>query len=259
MRYWLRFGPVLAAAAVLQAQAQSPELSLLDKVKARAVQNLNGLPNYTCTESIQRLVHAAREKRFRHWDTVRINVAYVGGKELFGLPGTGRVDQSNYEELVRGPMGNGEFALFLSGIFVEERAQIGEFHKANLDRRPAFRFDYQVPLARSGFRIKSGAGDAIVGYSGTFWVARDSLDLMRLIVSGDNLPLSLAIVSDVSTTDYTPTRIGGSLFLLPRDSTFQAKDKFGEEVRNMITFERCREFVGESTLKFGDALPPSNK
>jgi len=255
MRWW-----VACLAAVLAKAQALPDLSLLDKVKARAQENLRRLPDYTCTENVERSLRAHRERRLRHWDTVHLNVAYVGGKEFFGLPGTGRVDQVNFDKLVSPPIGNGQFALFVQSIFVDQRAMFGPASKTRLDGKPAFRFDYQVPLARSGFRIKSSMGEAIVGYSGRFWVARDTLDLMRLVLSGDNLPRSVGIVTDVTTTDYGGISIGGSVFLLPQRSTYQTTDLLGAQARNVMTFENCRQYVGESVLKFEDgAPPPSNK
>jgi len=83
---------------------------------------------------------------------------------------------------------------------------------------------------------------------------------MRLVVSADQLPPSLKIVSVVTTTDYGRILIGGSEFLLPQRSTYQAKDVFGGQAWNVTTFENCREFVGESVLKFGnpEPSPPPN-
>jgi hypothetical protein len=251
MRWWIM------CVAAMASHAQSP--ALLDKVKVRAQENLMRLPDYTCTENVERSLQARRERRPRHRDTVRLNVAYVGGKELFGLPRTGRIDQAEVDRLVGGSISSGQFAIFVRSVFVEDRATFGPAAETELDGTPAFRFDYEVPLARSGFLLRSPPfGEAIIGYSGRFWVARDSLDLMRLVVSADNLPPSLKLVSDVTTTDYRSILIGGSDFLLPERSTSEAKDVRGGQARNVMTFENCREFVGESVLKFDgtESSPP---
>lgn len=246
---------LLACFTVMASSAQSP--SLLDRVKARAQENLRGLPDYTCTEVIQRSLRGPRERRLRHWDTVRVNVAYVGGKELFGKPGTGRVDDADLEKLLGGTNGNGQFAIFVRSIFLEDRASFGPPRRATLDGKPAYRVDYAVPLARSGFLIRSSVGKAIVGYAGRLWVARDSLDLMRLLVSADKLPAALEMKSDATTIDYGRVPIAGTAFLLPVRSTYDGKDIFGAEDRNIMTFERCRKYVGESVLKFEESAPPS--
>jgi hypothetical protein len=256
MRWWLACFAVMVA----QAQAPAPEPSLLDKVKARAAENLRRLPNYTCTEAIQRALRLGLIARFQAEATVRLDVAYVEGKEWFGRPSEGKIDQSSVEELASGTIGNGQFALFVKGIFMGKATTFGSPVNTKLEAKPAFRFDYSIPLLHSGFHIKSAAGEAVVGYSGSFWVRRDTLDLMRLVVSGDDLPPRLKLVSDVTSIDYGPVPIGGTVFLLPRHATYDSKDVFGSEARNHITFENCHEFVGESILKFGDAEhSPANK
>lgn len=239
---------LLAFAALAASGAQSP--SLLDRVKARALENLQRLPDYTCTENIERWLHSDRERKLRYWDTIRLNVAYVGGKELFGVPGTGRVDDANIDKMVRGTIANGQFAIFVRSIFVENRATFGRASKTKLDGKPAFRFDYEVPPSRSGFLIRAAAVEAIVGYSGRFWVAPDSLDLMRMVVSAHQIPQSLGMKLHVTTTDYGRVFIGSTAFLLPVRSTFDGKHVLGAEDRNVITFEDCRQFVGESVVKF---------
>jgi hypothetical protein len=246
MRWWLAY------LFIVTVEAQTPEQSLLDKVKAGVEDNLKRLPDYTCTENIERSLRSSRGKRLRSTDRVRLNVAYVGGKELFGLPGAGRIEHAKIDQLVGGSIGNGQFAVFVRSIFFENRATLGHPSRTKLDGTPAFRFDYSVPLALSGYLVQSSLGKAIVGYSGRFWVARDSLHLMRLVVSADQLPPSLEIVSVVTTTDYGRISIGRSEFLLPQRSTYKAKDALGGQAWNVTTFENCREFVGESVLKFGD-------
>ncbi len=247
-------------AVAVNAQVSSTGQSLLDRIKTRAGENQRRSPNYTCTESIERSMRLGRRGPLRPKDTIRLNVAYVGGKELFGLPGTGRVDQPDLSKLVDGPIGNGQFAVFVQSIFLEAGATFSHSSKTKLDGKQAFRFDYAMPLAHSRFSIKSSVGEAIVGYSGAFWVTAETLDLMRLVVSADGLPPRLKMASDITTTDYDFVSIGGSPFLLPARSIHAGKDVFGEEVRNVITFENCREFVGQSVLKFSDAdSSPANK
>ncbi len=251
---------LFTVAMAVNAQIPPAGQSLLDRIKIRAAENLRRLPNYTCTENIGRSLRLGRRGPLRPKDTVRLNVAYVGGKELFGLPGAGRVDQSDLSKLVDGPIGNGQFAVFVRSIFLEQGATFSQSSQTKLDGRQASRFDYTMPFAHSGFNIKSSVDEAIVGYSGSFWVTAETLDLMRLVVSADGLPPRLKMASDVTSTDYGLVSIGGSPFLLPVRSIHAGKDVFGEEVRNVITFENCREFVGQSVLKFSDAdSSPANK
>jgi hypothetical protein len=247
MRCWF----ACLAFFVAQAQAPLPEDSLLQKVKARAEENLKRLPNYTCTETIERWLRLGPKARLRHQDTIRLDVAYLEGKEWFGRPGQGKLDQDDVAKVADGTLGNGQFALFVKSIFVGGGSTFSPATSTKLEGRQVFRFEYAVPLEHSGFRMESSTGSAVVGYSGSFWVARDTLDLIRLAVSGVDLPPGLHMASDVTTTDYGQVSIGGSLFLLPLRSTYDARDIYGSQARNVTVFENCHEFVGESVVKFG--------
>jgi hypothetical protein len=249
MRWWMACVVAIAA----NAQTPSAESSLLDRVRARTDENLRRLPNYTCTETIERTLRAGRKGRLRPKDTVQLNVAYVEGRELFGRLGDHRIDQPDIGQFVDRPIGNGQFALFVKSIFVGQGGMFGSPVKTKIEGKQAFRFDYTIPLSDSGFSITSAVGKAYVGYSGSFWVARETLDLMRLIISADHLPPQLKMAYDLTIIDYGPVSIGGKLFPLPLRSKWETKDVFGSEARNIVTFENCHEFIGESVLKFGDA------
>ena len=71
----------------LGAQELSPEVLLLARIKVKMAENLKGLPNYTCLQTIERSTRDAGNRRYRPLDTVRVEVALVDGKELFAWPG----------------------------------------------------------------------------------------------------------------------------------------------------------------------------
>lgn len=255
MRRWL--GLVLVSAPVISAHAQGPAAgALVDQVKARIGDNLRRLPDYTCTETIDRSLRAKKRGHFQPLQHVRINVAYVGGKELFGVPGTGRVAHADIEKLVGGTIENGQFALFLHDIFVGSLSMIGSPAKVKLNGDDAFKFDYRVP---TGLKVQSSVAERVVGYRGSFWIARDSLDLKRLVVVAADLPPGLEIAADVTSIDYRPVTIAGKQFVLPIRSVWATNDVFGSEVRSTMTFGRCREYVGESVLKFDGTTGESNQ
>src|SRR5215467_1270517 len=89
-------------------RAQSPETPLkpeviqLSRIRARAIENLNRMPNYTCRETIERSVRKPPAKRFQLVDTVRLEVALVKGKELFGWPGAEKFEEGEIGDLVKG-------------------------------------------------------------------------------------------------------------------------------------------------------------
>jgi hypothetical protein len=238
---------------VLLAQAQqgpTPDVSLLGKIKSKVAENLRRLPNYTCTQTIIRSLRRKPAAKLQRIDTVRLEIAYVGGKELYGWPGSGKIDQSQITKLVGGTIGNGDFAVLPSSIFLGESAQFQYQGESSLEGKSAVRFDYTVPRLASGYQLQSEAAAAIVGYHGSFWADPDTLDLMRLEVSADDIPPTLKLASAVDRMEYDRVSIAGSKFLLPRGAELDITDSVGTESQNRMRLQSCHEFVGESVLSF---------
>ena len=89
------------------AQPLPPEVLLLGRIKAKAAENLQRLPNYTCTQTIERSHRNAKSRKFELLDTIRLEVALVEGKELFSWPG-GKFEEKGIGEIVGagGAIGN---------------------------------------------------------------------------------------------------------------------------------------------------------
>src|SRR5437764_679954 len=95
---WLLLCLVLPACQA--EQDLSPELLLLAKIKVKMAENLGRLPNYTCQQTIERSRRRPPGRKFEMLDTVRLEVALVEGKELYGWPGADRIAESEIANLV---------------------------------------------------------------------------------------------------------------------------------------------------------------
>ncbi len=84
MRLWLAFLAVLLAQAQ---QGPTPDVSLLSRIRTKVAENLKRLPNYTCTQTIIRSLRRTPAAKLQRLDTVRLEVAYVGGKEALWVAG----------------------------------------------------------------------------------------------------------------------------------------------------------------------------
>ena len=249
MRFWLVF---LAALLARAEQLPAPELGLLAKIQTKVADNLRRLPNYTCTQTIVRSLHRTHSAKSQRLDMVRLEIAYVGGKELYGWPGSGKIDQSQITKLVGGTIGNGDFAVLPSSIFLSQSAKFDYLGESTLNGKRAFHFQYTVPRLASGYQLQSQSATAIVGYHGSFWVDPEALDLMRLDVAADHIPNELKLVSAVDRMEYDHISIGGSKFLLPRGAELDITDASGIVSQNRMRLQACHEFVGESALSFKD-------
>lgn len=248
MRFWAVLFAVLLARAQ---QGSPPDASLLSRIRTKVADNLKRLPNYTCTQTIVRSLRRSRSARLQRVDTVKLDVAYLDGKELYGRPGSS-IDESKITQLVSGTIGNGDFAGLPSSIFLGTATQFDYQGESKLSGKAAIRYNYTVPKFASGYQIQAGPVSALVGYHGSFWVDPESLDLMRLDVYADDIPETLKLTSAIDHMDYDHVSIGGSEFLLPRGAELNITDATGAERKNRMRLQACHQFVGESALSFTD-------
>lgn len=239
--------------AALFAQPLPPEVLLLARIKLHMNDVLTRLPNYTCLETIERSTRSASKKRFDLVDALQIEVAMVEGKELFSWPGEREFKERDLREIApTGAIANGSFALHARTIFLSSRPIIKYRGDEPLNGRDTARFEFEISRASSGYHIRIGPIEGVAGQKGTFWVDRESLDLLRLDVEAVDIPDYLPLSSSTESLLYERAKIGESDFLLPKHSELVMIDDKGNASRNVINFSRCKQYSGESTVTFGD-------
>jgi hypothetical protein len=249
-----------------QDTALDPAVLLLARIKAHMMETLTRQPNYTCLETVERWQRSGLDRPYSFIDRLRLEVAFVNGKEMFAWPGSERFEDHDVRDFApSGTFGTGEFAAHSRIVFGtnaatfeprgEQNLSISSFAKSNLEKRSAVRFDFNIPQLVSGYRIRSGAEQAVVGYRGSFYVEPQALDLMRLEIFADDLPAPLKLKSVSDRMDYARVRIGEGDFLLPESSEVVLVDLNGHEDRNQLRFSACRQYTGQSKLSFDDVEP----
>jgi hypothetical protein len=236
-------------------EAQSQD-ALFGQVRAKMLANLSRLPNYTCLQTIERKVRHAPSRRYEPVDTVRLEVALVNGKELFSWPGAGNFEDKAISDIVSGgAIGNGTFALHAKSIFQSRSARITYVGEVTKNNRRLLQWDYDVPQLLSGYQLRVGSREAIVGYHGSFWADPKSMDLLRLEVEADEIPPQLHMARAGDSVDYMRADIGGQSFLLPQSAELKMVDDRNSESINQTRFSGCRQYTGESVLVFSDPAP----
>jgi hypothetical protein len=253
---WRRPVTVIGALCLcLAAGGETPisDALLLRQVRLRAIANLNRLPDYTCMQTIERRVRRPQSRKFELQDVVRLEVALVSGKELFAWPGAKKFDDRPISDLVTGgAIGNGSFALHLKTIF-ETKAPTFTFEgEENRDGRRTYHWKFEVPQHKSGYLLRAGGREAIVGYHGSFYVDANTLDLIQLEVEAENIPPELKVMRARDSVEYSRETIGGETFLLPAASELQMMDQWNSESVNRTRFSSCHQYQGESVISFGD-------
>jgi hypothetical protein len=86
------------------AQAFAQETSEGDILLARAryhmAQTLQRMPNYTCTQTVERMVRKAPSRRIEMMDVLRLEVALAGGRELYKWPGSGGFKEVDLRDMI---------------------------------------------------------------------------------------------------------------------------------------------------------------
>jgi len=245
----------LASIAVMFWQTQppkSPEAVLFGNIQAKVAENLSHLPDYTCSETIERFKASKPGGKLERVDIVRLEVAYIGGHELFGWPGSHKIDNPEIGKFVGGgAWGNGDFAILPRNVFLLPGAKFFYGGETELDGKRAVRYNYRVPESAKRLRVQTVLGDAVVGFEGSFLADPVTLDLIRLSYAADDIPEKLGLKSTVSVLDYSRVPVGDSTFLLPKGSELHLVDSDGVENRNRTIFHGCHQYTGQSVIKYG--------
>lgn len=245
---------MLAAVALLLAAIQpaSDPVELFQQIRAKMVEILEQLPDYTCRMTVERSARHNADEPFHTLDTLRFEVSYVAGREMFAFPGANSFEEKNLDEMVSGgTIGTGSFALHARAVFLGSSTRFIYVGETIEDGRLGIQFDFRVPRAGSKYAIRAEGGEpAIVGYRGSFRVDTETLDLIRLHVEADDIPSSLPVAASGETMEYARARIGNAEFLLPRASELIVRHANGSESRNRIGFDACRQYAGESVIRY---------
>jgi len=225
----------------------------LGRIRAHMGDVLLHVPNYTCIETMERTRRTGATHQFQMQDTLRLEVALVEGKEMFAWPGSKKFESDDLRTLISGgSYGNGAFALFARAIFLTSAPTFVYRGEETLQGRTLVRYDFRVQQLVSGYQLRVEERTAIVGYHGSFWADPQTLDAVRLEVVADGIPLDLGLSYSSDRIDYARTRIGEEDFLLPSESELEMRQPNGVENRNFVRFSSCRQYTGESILRFDD-------
>jgi hypothetical protein len=73
----------LLCAAALTAQQDAGTDALLARIQAKAAENLERMPDYVCTQTVERAHRATSKENFKLLDTLRLQVTLIGNCEHY--------------------------------------------------------------------------------------------------------------------------------------------------------------------------------
>ena len=261
---WTRFLFAFSIAATLRAQEDPRDL--LVRVRARVEESLNRLPNYMCTQTIDRYRYqpdvpqpsvACDESSGRpstHLatsDRLRFEVAVKSTGEMYGWPGENRFDDRELVDIVTdGAISTGTFTAFLAGIFANHSATFTYDGESTEGGLTFSEFGFHVPYEKSHYFIGFAEHRSATGYDGTFRVNPKTADIARLSIRTSQLPAETGACYSSTTLDYARIHLQGIEFLLPSLSVLRIFSRDGSVAENRVLYSSCHEFLGESTLTF---------
>jgi len=240
----------IRALAAGSSPAEDPDL--LQRIRSKVAQHLSQLPNYTCHEVVDRLVRRLNFGSPDRRDTLELEVAFLGNKELYAKSGEVRFEEQSIRNVVPvGAIGSGTFGSHVAALFSEDAASFQYVGPSKKDGHKTFRYDFHVPQEKSQFLIRNNSTEAIAGYKGSFWVDAETLDPVRLEIKVDHILSQIGIRWIEESMRYKIVKLRNSDFLLPRDSEMAVVDEEGNYSLNRIALQNCREFTGESVVTYG--------
>jgi hypothetical protein len=247
------FALAVLLTAPLPGQDLAPGARLLARVKEHGRATFAHIPDYACQETVDRY---RLSRSINPTDTLRLEVAVVGGKELFARKGATRFEIDDPAAFVTaGLIGSGDFSATPLNLFVHDAGWITAPSEAGLSDRKPLRFEFEVPAQSEAYYVQVRGVKTTVGVRGAFWVDPQSLDLLRIEQHDVDLPPDLNVRDIATKIAYARTRIGSSNPLLPHSSEVVVIDSSGRWQRNAIEFSGCREYHSESVVHFEGVVP----
>lgn len=251
----------LACCVLSGAQSELPKHVLqLAQLKRNVQAALRTLPNYSCIETIERSLRKNAQQPFRHVDIVHVEVAVTGDRELYSWPGANKFEDRDITDMINsGTVSNGDFAVMLRSVLVNNvsiitwhsyEEEFGRFNELYAAKRQTIRWDYRIPYNLSGWILRYGGRQGRVSEAGSFWADAESLDVLRLEVSAEEIPPDLPLTAVKSTLEYTRVRFGSQELLIPQSAELIVTELSGQQRRNVIEFSHCREFTAQTTVSF---------
>jgi hypothetical protein len=245
------WGPALAAAFAWQAPAFEDPQKVLDDFLPRVRAALERLPDYTCTQDVDRYRRVSPDRPWDKVDALRFEVAAVGDRELYARPGERRFQDRPLAEMVgRGTIGTGQFANLAKHVFMVPDVRYGFRRNTEYRDRPAYEFEFDVPVERSNYRLRSGTEESAVAFQGSFWVDAATLDLMRLDIQAYDMPERLGLAEANTSVGYRRVPILGRDVLLPVEASLEMVLTRGYEDLNRTRLTACHSYQVESVVRF---------
>ena len=256
---WLGlFASGLLTSGLLRAQpapTSQEQAHTLDAARTAALRYAKGLPDFLCTETVQRFTMLGRSVRSS--DKLTIQLSYSEQKENYKLVAIdGAATQRPFSSL-EGLISGGEFGTLLFRIFdPASQAQFQWKRWTSVDKRKASVYSYTVARTHSHYTVgyRSGTGEmrtGTVGQTGLVTLDAETSQVLRLTAEAAEIGKDIAVMSASTSVDYEFVKVAGGTYLLPVKADSEMVRAQQESLKNLVTFAAYRKFEADSSIDFG--------
>jgi len=245
---------MLAASPLAAQELESEQSALIEQTRQAALRYSNSLPDFLCTQIVQRSQDVRGDGRWRSLDKLTVKLSYSDHREDYKLMQINGRDTLQDYLTVGGSLSTGEFGTRLFAVF-DPRSHADFRWKGwgTLRKRKVARFSYRIAQEHTSFLIQYGADSKgpnaiVVPYHGEVFVDQETHMVLRLTQQAE-IPDNFPISANEAWVEYEYADVGGKLYLLPVHAF--SKTRSGRFVaENNIDFRDYRKFQIESNITF---------
>jgi hypothetical protein len=247
--------PEPSPVAVAQAGPILPQEDPVIAKAREAAETYSGtLPNFFAQQMTTRYQKEGRES-WQALDIVSADVAYENGRESYKNIKVGNKAVNKSMEEIGGTHSTGEFATVLDAVMSPgSGATFRRNGQDTLRNRAAWKYTFEMPRERSGWRVESPSQLYYPAYRGSIWIDKETSRVLRIEQQGRSLPVLFPFDTVETAADYDFIRLGtAGPFLLPVEAEVLSCQR-GTSLcsRNQIEFRNYRKFGAESSVVFDD-------
>lgn len=221
----------------------------IEEVRTHVLRYTDNLPNFICTEVLQRHADIGRDSRVVMDEVVAEVSFYQKTEHVRVLTVAGKKAPSEDMASVSGMRSTGEFGGSLRALFqpaTKARFTFDGYEKVR--DRQTIRVKYAVAVETSRNAIGLADESVVTAYQGRFWVDSETKNIVRLEDRAVNIPAGFVITLSESSTDYAPVEIAGVTYWLPAGATVRLVAESGP-------YGKKRYDLARSVM--GPAAPPN--
>lgn len=248
----VHFTVLLLAVCNTFAQSGISQDVALAAVRKQLAQTTEAASRHACVLHIHRVQdkQSARQTMEEH---ATVEAIFANGKTLYSWPGESPLQSDDLRDLlVMGLSSSGSLLEQLRSIVNGGHARFGESVSATVEGAQVLQIPYDVPAANSGYIVNLDGKEAKAGIRGVIALRQPALTLSGFTLEATDLPPQFPATSVEEAAWFAQSGAGGSVGW-PTKSTQKMVEGKADVYSNDVVFESCREFQGESSIRFDDS------